>query len=157
MPLPQLRSARRPAPSFRPALLRLEERAVPSASIVKDIDSDRVNFRIRELTAVGNRVFFVSYSAASPFANTRLWVSDGTATGTTPVPSAPGVANDLTAFNGKLYFFNNGSLWVTDGTAAGTASLKTFGSLAPVFLGTDGGTLYFRATEGIANPQLWKT
>jgi ELWxxDGT repeat protein len=146
----------RPALSFRPALLRLEERAVPSASIVKDINTDRAGFRLAELTAVGNRVFFITYSTA-PLANVTLWQSDGTAAGTTPVRSGQTTPYDLTPFNGKLYFFDNESLWVTDGTAAGTTSLKGFTGLAPSVLGVLNGTLYFGADGGNTGVELWKT
>jgi ELWxxDGT repeat protein len=55
----------------------------------------------------------------------ELWVSDGTAAGTTQLGSPiKSFFTDFTAFNGRLFFNGNGpngqELWVSDGTVAGT-------------------------------------
>jgi ELWxxDGT repeat protein len=71
-----------------------------------------------------------------------LWVSDGTAAGTMPIPGVPQTANvdALAVFDGKVYIaVNQGSqsiqepssraqLWVTDGTTAGTRMVTYVGA-----------------------------
>src|SRR5437868_13270637 len=78
-----------------------------------------------------NRVLFSAYTPAS---GTELWVSDGTALGTSQVkdifPGHLGSANPtgFTQFGGQVLFSATDSthgveLWTTDGTAAGTSML----------------------------------
>ena len=92
---------------------------------------------IRQLTAVGTRVFFAGGSGPD---GEELWVSDGTAAGTRRVtdiaPLGSSAPTDLTALNGKLYFTaddmtNGRQLWVSDGTAAGTRLAATINTGAP--------------------------
>jgi ELWxxDGT repeat protein len=73
----------------------------------------------------------VFFRADTPPASSELWVTDGTASGTTRlvdfpiVPSSPNTADQLTASNGQLFFTASdpvagNEVWVSDGTQAGT-------------------------------------
>ena len=112
----------------------------------------------------------------------ELWVSDGTAEGTQLlVDINPGnsdygyynngsYADNLTEFNGKLYFTANdgetgNELWVSDGTAEGTQLLVdinpgtsnygySYGSYADNFIEFNG-KLYFTANDGETGNELW--
>src|SRR5436309_8296711 len=107
MPLPHLRTISpsrrtfRPAPSFRPALVRLEERTVPSATIVKDISPNPAAAAPHDLTAVGNKLFFVDSNPAAKAL--FLWVTDGTGAGTTPLKALATDPNAMAAFDGRVY------------------------------------------------------
>ncbi len=66
-----------------------------------------------------------------------LWVSDGTAAGTMPIPNVPvTVTNDaLVVYKGDVYFSVNtdagtprAELWVSDGTVAGTKMIAKLGA-----------------------------
>ena len=66
-----------------------------------------------------------------------LWVSDGTAAGTMPIPTVPVTTTDdsLVEFRGNVYFSVNtdagtprAELWVSDGTVAGTKMLAKLGA-----------------------------
>jgi ELWxxDGT repeat protein len=81
----------------------------------------------------------VLFRAQDTTLHSGLWITDGTAAGTTEIgglndrgvngASAAGfVPVDFVAFDGKIYFHgadssNNGGLWVTDGTASGTTEI----------------------------------
>lgn len=123
-------------------------------------------------TAVGGRLFFVTQSASTGAA---LWVSDGTAAGTTRLASiqpaqlvhglgsylAPG---QFAAFNGLLYFANSDrahgmELWQSDGSVAGT---HIVGDLVPGRAGSypgklteTGGTLYFSGATAGGRSAVW--
>lgn len=76
----------------------------------------------RELTMVGDRLFFV---ASGPSHGRELWSSDGTSAGTRLVADiSPGSAStsltDLSTYDGEAYFAANGDLWASDGTQQGT-------------------------------------
>jgi len=138
--------------------------------MVKDIEARILGLgsNIAELITVGSKLFFVADTAAGR----ELWVSDGTGPGTQLVkdisPSASVLAIDapqnLTAFDGKLYFTANDGvsgreLWVTDGTAAGTSPVLDInpgpGSSDPGYLYVVGNTLYFSADDGFVGQELW--
>jgi ELWxxDGT repeat protein len=118
----------------------------------------------RQITAVGNRVFFVADDPAGE----ELWVSDGTAGGTVRVgelvpgsdplpPFGTSHFSRLFGWNGKLFFvLDDGRgprLWVSDGTPAGTRSLGDSVPLAQksVFYPLGGKLLFFTLLE------LWAT
>ena len=96
--------------------------------------------------------------------NTNLWVTDGTAAGTSVIKtvsySGQGPASGLTALsNGKFLFSVPDSLgttlWVSDATGAGTVALKLLGAgfYGPQYItALDNGTATFAA-----NQQLWST
>ncbi|MEB3259770.1 MAG: ELWxxDGT repeat protein, partial [Cyanobacteriota bacterium] len=127
-----------------------------------------------ELTAVGNRLFFVGDDSRGA----ELWISDGTAAGTTLVrdinptagAGAPGPRrgpSQLTAVSDRAVFFaaNDGSsgyeLWRSDGTADGTQRLLDINpgaaSSHPRDLIVRGNLLYFTAGDDTNGRQLWAT
>jgi ELWxxDGT repeat protein len=82
-----------------------------------------------DFTVLGSKVLFAGYDTSRL---SNLWVTDGTATGTSEleVSSAGLSPSDITVFGSKALFDGeSGNLWVTDGTAAGTSELKA--SLGP--------------------------
>ncbi|HYE50155.1 MAG TPA: ELWxxDGT repeat protein, partial [Azospirillaceae bacterium] len=99
----------------------------------------------------------------------ELWITDGTAAGTSMVRDInPGTgssgANDFFAFNNRVFFLaTDGSsgteLWVTDGTSAGTSMLKDINpgtdSSVPTEFASVNGKLLFRANDGSAGNELW--
>ncbi|XXF80699.1 hypothetical protein P2318_13375 [Myxococcaceae bacterium GXIMD 01537] len=126
---------------------------------------------LRELTAVGNRLFFVVGDDA---AGTELWVSDGTGAGTHRVKDiAPGSTDSnpsgLTALGGRLVFFRfipgSGSVpsryevWRSDGTDAGTVRVRDLGPDSSISSLTEvvGNTLFFIVTDPAHGTELWKT
>lgn len=96
-------------------------------------------FGVCYLTAVGNRIFFQANAGTD---GSELWVSDGTAAGTSQLldifPGGIGSGpSGLTSLGGKLYFLaNDGAhgtqLWTSDGTNSGTHVSASFGSGTPV-------------------------
>jgi ELWxxDGT repeat protein len=166
----------------RPDLCRLEDRCLPAAYLVKDINpgGSYAGSDLRNFTTVGATLFFTAYDLTHGM---ELWKSDGTAAGTVLVKDinpGPGSSQpfNLTAVNGVLYFrAEDGQygyeLWRSDGTGDGTYMVKDIfpgsGSSAPasVLGGVDrssnlhtiaavGNTLFFSATDG-SGAQLWKT
>ncbi len=121
-------------------------------------------------TVAGNKLFFTT-EPAGPGTPTELWVSDGTAAGTTQLadinPGNGGPYSDtsgqMAAINGALYFANGDSahgveLWRSDGTVAGTG---LFADLNPGPAGSFPGnlavvdnTLYFSATTAAGSGAL---
>jgi hypothetical protein len=88
----------------------------------------------------------------------RLWVSDGTGTGTHRVAGGPSAqAMSIFPANGsKLYFFVDGRVWRTNGTAAGTKALTdTWDVHVPQTAVLMGTRLYF-GEDGI-DGALWRT
>src|SRR5258706_2159794 len=102
--------------------------------MVKDINptgDSFVQLSSSEMTAVGNKLFFVTTAGSL---QGQLWQSDGTAAGTTRVvptdPDANLTAGILENVNGTLYFHDTSridvmgtrstGLWKSNGTAAGT-------------------------------------
>ncbi|WP_168205895.1 ELWxxDGT repeat protein [Geobacter sp. FeAm09] len=149
-----------------------------AVTLIKDInpgsgDSNPIGF-----TPLNGKICFF----ASDGTNYGLWVTDGTAAGTTQVKTfqannvdkaanatiakqISGGPAELTAFNGKLYFAandgtNGTELWVTDGTATGTVMVKDINTTAgassyPRSLAVMGSKLYFSATDGTNGYELW--
>lgn len=115
----------------------------------------------RWMTVVGDRLFFNAYDAdASEFGITRLWSTDGTVGGTTPLHE--GWTSGLTALSGKLFFTNHGNeYWTSDGTTTGTILLKDVSPPTtpsnPESLTDVSGTLLFAADDGINGKELWKS
>ena len=127
-----------------------------------------------ELTAAGNRLFFVGDDSHGA----ELWMSDGTSAGTGLVrdinPSAgagaPGPRRGPTQLtpvgDGRVYFAaNDGSsgyeLWHSDGTSAGTVRVLDLNTGAasshPLDLTPYGNLLYFTASDNSNGRQLWVT
>ncbi|MEM7247310.1 MAG: hypothetical protein AAF533_18350 [Acidobacteriota bacterium] len=119
--------------------------------------------RSRELTRVGEHVFFVDTAT-----DERLWRSDGTAAGTEQVISADRLESLFagTSATGEelLYFVgtedDSRRLWRSDGTASGTFSLvddptiEDWHARRPVSLN---GRFYFGASPDFLSTELWST
>jgi ELWxxDGT repeat protein len=124
------------------------------------------------LTVADNVLYFFANNGVNGY---ELWRSDGTAAGTTMVKDIKsGVGNSfehhyssyLTAVNNVVYFsayngVNGQELWRSDGTATGTTMVKDINisrGSHPLSLTAIGNTLYFPATNGVANGyELWKS
>jgi ELWxxDGT repeat protein len=157
----------------------LEDRCLPSASLVRDINVNTASSTPTDLVDVNGLLYF---SATDNAGNISLFTSDGTAAHTALVkefgpanyPISTGVFN-LTNLNGEVFFdvATNGfggraELWESDGTAAGTRLVKNF--TGNVFVNPNGGgapptfvafqnSVYF-LIEPFNDPsavQLWKT
>jgi ELWxxDGT repeat protein len=108
------------------ALEHLEDRVVPSVTLVKDINTYTNNSNPTNVTNVNGTAFF---TASTNDGTVQLFKSDGTAGGTTQLTAGSRLYsfNHLIAFNNKLFFYafdntlGNEALWTSDGTVAGTA------------------------------------
>lgn len=124
----------------------------------------------RELTAVGNMLYFVGPGQQSYVAS--IWKSDGTLAGTTSLSSQQfplgfNKIDGLTNVGGTLYFRGQGNsgseLWKSDGSAAGTTLVKDInptgnGLGGSAFQRTNiGSELYFAANDGATGFELWKS
>ncbi|MEN3943260.1 ELWxxDGT repeat protein [Prosthecobacter sp. SYSU 5D2] len=120
----------------------------------------------RNLTVVGNRVFFTALNAEL---GRDLWVTNGQAAGTRLLKSFA-VGEDptnLTAFNGSLIFSgtdaaNGRELWKSDGTPAGTVISRNINPAAgqpsgPAdFYNFNDQFLYFTAYDPTNGRELWR-
>jgi ELWxxDGT repeat protein len=117
--------------------------------------------------AFGSQLLF----AAETDLGQELWITNGTANGTTLVKDINTVSTHssprfFTEFNGRVYFsandgINGTELWVTDGTLAGTTLFKDInpsgGSSdldSPIVLGDK---LLFSANDGTNGQELWSS
>jgi len=121
-------------------------------------------------TVSGSKAFFEAYSTA---AGEELWVTDGTAAGTSMVEDiAPGATSSdpsqLTAFDGGVIFTADDQthgvqVWFSDGTAAGTELLDintTSNSVASLYVYSAvsfDGKAYFVGNDGVHGDQLWSS
>jgi ELWxxDGT repeat protein len=121
------------------------------------VDLERLD-SIYELTAVGDKLFFASYS--------DLWKSDGTSVGTVFVKFTGGDLSNLFDLNGRLFFAggslerfsgNGVELWTSDGTTAGTVEFDLnpdfnegygYGSYPANFVEMNG-KVFFTAFSGV--------
>lgn len=134
------------------------------------------------LTVANGKLFFAAQDGTS---GNELWVTDGTAAGTTLVMDiSPGTSNaapnssnpaNLTNVNNTLFFSaddgtDGTELWKSDGTAAGTVLVKdifpgattsTGASVAnsslPQLLTAVNNELFFVANDGTTGQELWKS
>ena len=134
---------------------------------VRDVRPGLGSSNPRNLTAVGNAVYFV---ADDGIHGPELWRSDGTEAGTVIVKDVraagdPRIA-ELTALGGQLFFTavseaNARQVWRTDGTEAGTvlvASDAAVGGIVPnTELEASGEAVYFRRTDAEHGRELWKS
>jgi len=141
--------------------------------LVKDIYPQLGNSYPYELTLYNGKIYFTAAdnSDTTGYANTELWVTDGTQSGTTQVKdiwadsikgSNPGY---LAEYNGLLYFkaYNGSSrgLWKSDGTTLGTQLVKDLATSSDydVPLINYNGKLFFSVNIDTATEQgqLWQT
>ncbi len=98
----------------------------------------------------------------------KLWVTDGTTSGTSQFTSKVTVdtAETVAVFNGKVYFAGittttGSELWATDGTDAGTVLIQDIrpgnGSSEPRKFAVFNNTLYFFASTTAEGAELWKS
>ena len=139
---------------------------------VTDLCPGPCDVSINELTAVGDRLFFVGFE--EPFSyrggggrNITLWTSDGTGAGTMPLlrgtSLGTGLLSNLTVFGGALYFSfipegldAEAELWTSDGTREGTRPTELCpASCVPLFAA--GGALLLRVTHAAGEHELWAT
>ncbi|MGH2565778.1 MAG: ELWxxDGT repeat protein, partial [Ginsengibacter sp.] len=121
---------------------------------------------------LNGKIYFSGSTAAT---GTELYVTDGTAGGTSLVKdinagSADSDPGDMTLFNGFLYFSavtaaQGRELWKSDGTAGGTSLLKDIvagtgssnGSEDSFHLFSNGAFLLFSAESSGSGVELWKS
>ena len=122
----------------------------------------------------GNPNYFIEFDGKVYFAaqdgtnGSELWVSDGTANGTTLLKDIyPGsnssYPEQLTVVNGKLFFrasdASGTELWVSDGTANGTTMVEDIypgsGNSSPSYLVAMGNNVYFQGTTASDGAELW--
>lgn len=140
-----------------------------SLNLVLDIREGVNSGNPRDLTNVGNKLFFTAATDGSADENRELWITDGTALGTKIVrdinPGDP-ASNPgwLTRLGSDLYFVaddgdHGNELWVTDGTSANTRMVGDIQSgedgSEPKSLFSYGGKLYFSA-EKSQDRELWR-
>jgi ELWxxDGT repeat protein len=101
--------------------------------------STYVTDRIRDMTVVGDKLFFVRDHASDRVGTAELWVSDGTAAGTTLLKQIQrdDELDDTTGAVGDHFYFFQAfetetedviryELWKSDGTSSGTELTKGF-------------------------------
>lgn len=141
--------------------------ATSQKRLVRDIQPGSAASGIRNLTAVGDRVFFAFDDGVHGL---EPWTSDGTEAGTQLVADVyPGTRGSdlraLTAIDGRLVFTAESpdttyNPWVSDGTAAGTRMIAQVGEVGVPRWMHDyfavNGTLYF-FSNGSSVGELWKS
>jgi ELWxxDGT repeat protein len=127
----------------------LEDRLVPSATMLADLNSYTNNSSPTNLTDVNGTLFF---TATANDGSTELFKSNGTAAGTAELTfngQGNGISS-LVSFHNKLFFSNNNNLWTSDGTVAGTVPFVGNGDNVYTSLSTDAivaNKLYFVAFD----------
>ena len=131
---------------------------------------------LRNIVAVGSRLFFEAYSAETGW---ELWISDGSEAGTRLVTEiVPGTrggldsgyyALGLTRFGDRILFLANDGvhgreLWISDGTASGTRMVRDLlpGAVGPwdqgyAYLTVFANRAYFIAADAAHGLELWVT
>jgi ELWxxDGT repeat protein len=176
MPLPAFRSrARRFTKSSSitarraaaPAVEALEDRSVPSATMLTQLDLATAGTNFTGAVAYKNAQYFPTLDTRTGSAG--LYKSDGTAAGTTLVSqvieggNSQPTPSDMTIAGGMLYYLLDNQLWVSDGTAAGTTLLTSYalsaGNSGSSALAIANGTVYFIGYDAQVpyTPTLWRT
>jgi ELWxxDGT repeat protein len=150
-------------------LQMMEDRALPSGSMLADINPGSASANPSAVVTIGSTSYFVAVDGAH---GTELWTTDGTAAGTVLVKdvrsgstsSAPRI---LATVGGMLFFsaddgVHGTELWTTDGTTAGTVLVKDINP-GPGASNPDGrvrawgGPMFFAADDGAHGFELWKS
>lgn len=142
---------------------------VAGTTQIRDLLPGPAGSEPKDLTTVGNRVFFTALEANG---GCGLWVTDGKFANTLKLATfsaSPSEgqrrADRLFAFNGRLIFrgysvAEGSELWTSDGTVAGTVLNKdiyesSLNSDVDHFYVTNN-TLYFTANDGVHGREMWK-
>jgi len=109
----------------------------------------------QQLTPIGDRIVFSAETAG--FLDDELWVTDGTAEGTTLIgPFVNGTIRDVRTFGDRALFIEGFSdLWITDGTESGTTQIP--GPSGASDLVVVGDRAFFMAELEGAGFELWVT
>lgn len=149
-----------------------EEGTVRVADIMPGTDSSYP----AQLTMMNDILYFRADDGTHGY---ELWRSDGTESGTfmvkdiypdagsgIPYPILPGGGFDWPIMNDEFYIYgfdpeHGNELWKSDGTETGTVLVKDIypgtESSTPLWLTTNGTTLYFTANDGIHGMELWQS
>lgn len=136
--------------------------------LVKDLRSGRGSHP-RKLTELNGLLFFIA--SDDVYGTTRLFRSDGTASGTFAIAGPTTNVTELVAFNNRIYFVGDDAngypkLWATDGSAAPAEKIElplVSGSPGTPFnvqqLRAVGSALYFQASsdQPFTGLELWKS
>lgn len=139
--------------------------------LVKDLNSQIATAGVIGMQVCGNKIYIMLNNV--PAGTTKLWVSDGTTSGTNFIPSSipgfdfTGVALGNSFFyeyNGKAYFWlynwqspsSNDGFWTSDGTSAGTYLLK-YGLPMYGEAVTSNGLMYFGMGDSITGIELYRS
>jgi ELWxxDGT repeat protein len=137
--------------------LRVSNGTPAGTSLVREIAPGPASYVIKDVTAVGNEVFFL---ASDDGLSLKLWKSDGTAGGTQALKTVPDHAGSLTVAGGRLFFTADCQLWKSDGTPDGTGVVTEIqtapGVCFPLYpLSQQGGKLLFFASDGVHGLEPW--
>lgn len=122
-----------------------------------------------DLTSAGSLVYFLTDEGFEE--PSVLWKTDGTTAGTAPIREFDSISEALASFGGALFFSaldgeQGHQLWKTNGSLAGTVLVKQINAAGSSHPGDAavlrpnalvGGTLVFRADDGVHGAELWKT
>ncbi|MBS1619181.1 MAG: T9SS type A sorting domain-containing protein [Bacteroidetes bacterium] len=139
-----------------------------SPIIIKDINPGSLDGVVNQTyLRVGDKIYFWGNDGVT---DNELWVTDGTAAGTTlvseiiPGPNGALVIDMLGTYQGKLVFMADDSIhgrepWISDGTPAGTFMLADVnpgtGHSIPAYPRECLGKLYFQADDGTHGQEPW--
>lgn len=160
-------------PSYGRELWVCDVTKVPlKATLVKDISSTFPSSNPHSLVECNGKLLFAANADNSTGQGDELWVSNGTATGTTLLKDiAPGAGDSEiskpTTINGIAYFsatstgHGGGEVWRSDGTLAGTFMLADprsgYFSYPQGFVLFNGEVYFFALNPGTTGYDLWKT
>lgn len=132
------------------------------SELVAKITADHL-FNGRFLQTIGDSLLY--FTGGDSGGHVKLWVTNGTGTGTFALHDKTYPYKNFIPFGGKFYFpgnDNNGEeLWVTNGTLAGTKQVKDINpgifSSFPANITPFNTKLLFTANNGAAGFELWQS